>query len=32
MTTGGSGGRLPAALRTEALEQLLTERGWSTRM
>jgi nitrile hydratase len=27
MTTGGSGGRLPAALRTEALEQLLTERG-----
>lgn len=26
-TTSGSGGRLPAALRTEALEQLLTERG-----
>ena len=27
MTTSGSGERLPAALRTEALEQLLTERG-----
>ena len=27
MTTSGSEGRLPAALRTEALEQLLTERG-----
>jgi nitrile hydratase len=27
MTTTGSGGRIPAALRTEALEQLLTERG-----
>jgi nitrile hydratase len=27
MTTGGSDGRLPAALRTVALEQLLTERG-----
>ncbi|MFC4533045.1 nitrile hydratase subunit alpha [Sphaerisporangium dianthi] len=27
MTTDGSGGRLPVALRTEALEQLLTERG-----
>ena len=27
MTTSGSGGPLPAALRTEALEQLLTERG-----
>jgi nitrile hydratase subunit alpha len=27
MTTSGSGGRIPAALRTEALEQLLTERG-----
>jgi len=26
-TTSGSGGRIPAALRTEALEQLLTERG-----
>lgn len=26
-TTGGSAERLPAALRTEALEQLLTERG-----
>jgi nitrile hydratase subunit alpha len=26
-TTGGSGGRIPPALRTEALEQLLTERG-----
>ncbi|MEV7237988.1 nitrile hydratase subunit alpha [Streptomyces sp. NPDC051020] len=26
-TTGGPGERLPAALRTEALEQLLTERG-----
>ena len=25
-TTSGSGGRIPAALRTEALEQLLTER------
>ena len=27
MTTNDPGGRLPAALRTEALEQLLTERG-----
>ncbi|MFD7409535.1 nitrile hydratase subunit alpha [Streptomyces sp. NPDC059866] len=27
MTTTGSGERLPPALRTEALEQLLTERG-----
>jgi nitrile hydratase len=27
MTTGGSTGNIPAALRTEALEQLLTERG-----
>ncbi|MER5787929.1 nitrile hydratase subunit alpha [Streptomyces sp. NPDC001980] len=27
MTTAGSGERLPPALRTEALEQLLTERG-----
>jgi len=27
MTTSGSGGRIPPALRTEALEQLLTERG-----
>jgi nitrile hydratase len=27
MTTPGSAGRFPAALRTEALEQLLTERG-----
>jgi nitrile hydratase subunit alpha len=27
MSTSGSGGRIPAALRTEALEQLLTERG-----
>jgi nitrile hydratase subunit alpha len=27
MTTTGSGGRIPAALRTEVLEQLLTERG-----
>jgi nitrile hydratase len=27
MTTNGSAGRVPAALRTEALEQLLTERG-----
>jgi nitrile hydratase len=27
MTTPGSTGRLPAPLRTEALEQLLTERG-----
>ncbi|CDR13819.1 nitrile hydratase subunit alpha [Streptomyces iranensis] len=26
-TDGGAGGTLPAALRTEALEQLLTERG-----
>jgi nitrile hydratase len=26
-TTSGSGGRIPPALRTEALEQLLTERG-----
>jgi nitrile hydratase len=26
-TTGAPGGRLPSALRTEALEQLLTERG-----
>jgi nitrile hydratase subunit alpha len=26
-STGGSGERIPAALRTEALEQLLTERG-----
>jgi len=26
-TTSGSGGRMPPALRTEALEQLLTERG-----
>ncbi|MET7780532.1 nitrile hydratase subunit alpha [Streptomyces sp. NPDC005388] len=26
-TTGARGGRLPSALRTEALEQLLTERG-----
>jgi nitrile hydratase subunit alpha len=26
-TTSGSGGRIPAAVRTEALEQLLTERG-----
>jgi nitrile hydratase subunit alpha len=26
-TTSGSDGRSPAALRTEALEQLLTERG-----
>jgi nitrile hydratase subunit alpha len=26
-TTSGTGDRLPAALRTEALEQLLTERG-----
>ena len=27
MTTGGSAERIPAPLRTEALEQLLTERG-----
>jgi nitrile hydratase subunit alpha len=27
MTTGRSAGRIPPALRTEALEQLLTERG-----
>jgi nitrile hydratase subunit alpha len=27
MTTSGSSGRIPPALRTEALEQLLTERG-----
>ncbi|MFD3454552.1 nitrile hydratase subunit alpha [Streptomyces sp. NPDC058691] len=27
MTTGGPGGRPPVALRAEALEQLLTERG-----
>jgi nitrile hydratase subunit alpha len=27
MTTSASGGRIPPALRTEALEQLLTERG-----